>query len=466
MSVNFDLDVNNYNVSDLMHFFNLPDNYDIELVNVKVNDMRRKIVNTDIESKYKTDIIDFIKSAKGILVSAYYDIQNEMQIRNREREKEPTVVVKNHLGKIINPLASHPALQNSVIHPNDITGYNYNDTTSVYIFNTVTRDNYFGTFSTNCTFTLPFKLKNVLSLSLSSLQVPNVFFAFSAERGTNQIYIYEDNTELSGIVTIPNGNYTNAPTAEPGIFTASIGNALERAINKQILNITDPDLYRFLVCVDPVTNFTRILNLENTFSMKLMVNNLSFMDQCNFNAANMFPGANIDNKESMDNYTPPYSFPDYNKDDKIKPTEYTSTLGYLLGYREISYSGCCSYTSESTFNGVYSSYLYFALNDYTGSQQKSTTFGVLQNSLIDDNVLAVIPLNGSTYSYIFENNSNLIYKRRDYFGPVDIAKLSIKLLSPFGEEVNLLKNDFSFSLTVTSNYNLKKSDIPIVTPVV
>jgi hypothetical protein len=213
----------------------------------------------------------------------------------------------------------------SVIYPNDITGYNYNDTTSVYIFNTVTRDNYFGTFSTNCTFTLPFKLKNVLSLSLSSLQLPNVFFAFSAERGTNQIYIYEDNTELSGIVTIPNGNYTNEPTAEPGIFTASIGNALERAINKQILNITDPDSYRFLVCVDPVTNFTRILNTENTFSMKLMVNNLSFMDQCNFNAANMFPAANIDNKESMDNYTPPYSFPDYNKDDKIYTSKFLNS---------------------------------------------------------------------------------------------------------------------------------------------
>jgi hypothetical protein len=115
---------------------------------------------------------------------------------------------------------------------------------------------------------------------------------------------------------------------------------------------------------------------------------------------------------------------------------------------------------------IYSSYLYLALNDYTGSQQISTTYGVLQNSLIDDNVLAVIPLNGSTYSYIFENNSNLIYKRRDYFGPVDISKISIKLLSPLGEVVNLLRNDFIFSLTITSNYNIKKSDVPNVTPIV
>jgi hypothetical protein len=138
----------------------------------------------------------------------------------------------------------------------------------------------------------------------------------------------------------------------------------------------------------------------------------------------------------------------------------------LLGYREISYSGSLSYTSESPFNGVYSSYLYFALNDYTGSQQISNTYGVLQNSLIDDNVLGVIPLDGKNYSYIFENNSNLIYKRRNYFGPVDISKISIKLLNPFGQVVNLLQNDFSFSLNVTSNYNLKESKMPSVTPIV
>jgi hypothetical protein len=466
MDINFDLDVNNYNIKDLIHFFNLPTNYNIELLNTKVSDMENKLIAIEFDSKYKFDIINFIKLAKDILLSTYYDIQNDNQIKNREKEKEPTILTKNYLGKIINPLAVHPALQNTHIYSNDITGYNHNDTTSVYIFNTVTRENYFGSSSTNCTFHLPFKLKNILSISLTSLQLPNVFFAFSAERGTNQIYICEDETELSGIVTIPDGNYTNIQNTTPGIPTTSIGNAMEKAINEQILGITDPNLYRFFVSVDPVTNFTRIYNNSFTFSMKLMTNNLLFMEENNFNTANVFPNSNIDNKQSINNYSPPYSFPDYDTDNKIKPSEYTSTLGYLLGYRNILYKGSSTYISESTFNGVYSSYLYFALNDYTGSQQISTTYGVLQNSLIDDNVLAVIPLNGSTYSYIFENNSNLIYKRRDYFGPVDISKISIKLLSPFGDVVNLLKNDFSFSITITSNYNLKKSDIPFVTPVV
>jgi len=446
MDINFDLDVNNYNISDLKKFFNLPNNYSIELLNSKVADMEYKIINVSLEPKYKKDIIHFIKLSKEILVSAFNDIQNTVLITNKDIIKEPTILLKNHIGKVINPLAVHPAMQHSNIAQNDITGYNYNDITSVYIFNTVTRENYFASSSTNCTFNLPLKIKNVLSISLASLQLPNVFFAFSSERGTNQIFIFEDESELSGIVTLPDGNYTNTPNVVSGAPSTSIGTALQKAINEQILNITDPSLYRFFVNVDPITNFTHIRNNSSTFHMKLITNNILFIQNTN------------NNKHYL------HSKP--NTEHKLEPSEYTNTLGYLLGFRDISYEGETSYVSESTFNGVYSSYLYFALNDYTGSQQISTTYGVLQNSLIDDNVLAVIPLNGSTYSYIFENNSNLIYKRRDYFGPVDISKISIKLLSPFGEEVNLMRNDFSFSLTVTSNYNIKKSDIPNVTPII
>jgi hypothetical protein len=457
MDTNFDLDVNNYNISDLLNFFNLPDIYSIELVEQKANEMSEKIqmINkSKFDSKHKFDIINFIKLAKDILISAYYDIQNENElIKNEKREMDfaPMNSLGAHLGKIINPLGIHPALQDTTILPNNITGYNHNEIIAVYTFNTVTRENFFNTPSTNCMFNLPIKLKNVHSLSLASIQIPNVFFTFSAERGTNQLFIYENVTNLSGIVKLPDGNYTNTPTLPPGTPTTSIGTALEIAINEQILGITNSANFRFKVNVNPVNNFTTISNTTNTFSMKTITNN-SPLEENDFCSPYVFPSQNIDDKQSKS---------------KLKPSEFTCTLGYLLGFRNTSYSGELSYTSESTFNGIYSSYLYFALNDYTGSQQVSITYGVLQNSLIDDDVLAVIPFNGTdTYSYIYGNDSDLIYKRRNYFGPVDISRISIKLLNPFGNILNLLQNDFSFSLTITSNYNLKKSQVPKVIPVV
>jgi hypothetical protein len=457
MDVNFDLDVNNYNISDLLNFFNLPNMYSIENVKQKANDMTNKIESSNksnYDSKHKSDIINFIKLAKDILISSYYDIQSENElIKNEKRRREfaPMNSLGAHLGKIINPLGIHPALQDTVILPDDITGNNHNEIVSVYTFNTVTRENFFTTQSTNCMFNLPFKLKNVLSLSLATIQIPNVFLTFSSERGTNQLFIYENDTNLSGIIVLPDGNYTNSPTIPPGTPTTSIGTALEIAINEQLLGISNSADYRFKVNVNPVNNFTTIYNTTYTFSMETITNN-SPAEENDFCSPYVFPSQNIDDKQSKS---------------KLKPSEFTCTLGYLLGYRETKYSGKLSYTSESTFNGVYTSYLYFALNDYTGSQQVSTTYGVLQNSLIDENVLAVIPFNGTdTYSYIYDNNSDLIYKRRNYFGPVDISRISIKLLNPFGNILNLLQNDFSFSLTITSNYNLKKSQVPKVTPVV
>jgi hypothetical protein len=86
----------------------------------------------------------------------------------------------------------------------------------------------------------------------------------------------------------------------------------------------------------------------------------------------------------------------------------------------------------------------------------TSAYGVLQNSLIDDNILALIPLNGIPFNFVFDNNANFIYKRREYFGPVDISRITIKLLNQTGKIVNLLNNNFSFSLKVTTIYDIKK----------
>ena len=85
MDANFDLDVNNYNITDLLTFFNLPNIYSIELVEKKANDMTNKIQSlnkSNYDSKHKFDIINFIKLAKDILISAYYDIQSQNELNH------------------------------------------------------------------------------------------------------------------------------------------------------------------------------------------------------------------------------------------------------------------------------------------------------------------------------------------------------------------------------------------------
>ena len=75
------------------------------------------------------------------------DIQNEIEIK-----KKNNVGKENNLGKIINPLSVHQALQYHSIPNKSAVSYKHNKIKSIYVFNTIARDNFFGTNSSNCSF--------------------------------------------------------------------------------------------------------------------------------------------------------------------------------------------------------------------------------------------------------------------------------------------------------------------------
>ena len=431
MNTNFDLDINNYNTNDLLNFLKLTSVYDLNDIEQKTNEMTNELLFSNSSSsssndkKYKTDIINFIKLAKDVLISTYNDIQNEIEIK-----KDNKFGKDNNLGRIINPLSVHQALQYHSIPNKSAVAYKHNTIKSIYVFNTITRDNFFGTISSNCSFDLPIKLSNVISLSLSSIQIPNIMFTFSEKRGTVSLYIFENDTSVGETIIIPDGNYSRYDSSG----NSSMATTLENSINL-VFNTYGTTLNRFQVVISDSTGRTTISNSSSNFSIKTLNETSNYFCSPYVNRIN----DSVDSKIS------------------ITPTQYVETLGYYLGFRETSYSNSNSYTSESVFNNKYSSYLYFAVNDYTGSQSASNTYAVLQNSSIADQILAVIPLSGPRFDFIFDNGSDFIYKKRDYFGPVDISKISIKLLNQIGEFVDLLESEYSFSLQVTTVYDLNKT---------
>ena len=271
METNVDLDINNYNLKDLLIFFKLDNNYNINDIDRKVTELTNEIFTLDNSSyapKYKFDIINFIKLAKDILISAYNDIQTEKEMNKimNKTEKKP-----NNVGQIINPLGVHQALQTQSIPYNSIDPYRHNRTKQIYVFNTAARDSFFNTVSTNCSFTLPIRLKNVISLAISSVQIPNVMLTFSAARQTNQLYINEDNTGLNTIITIPDGNYCRVDTSNNILpfYTPPMALVLEQSIN-DFFNTGGSPSNRFKVTIDPASNRTTISNTTNTFSMDIL----------------------------------------------------------------------------------------------------------------------------------------------------------------------------------------------------
>jgi hypothetical protein len=446
MEPNFDLDINNYTNSDLLSFFKLDNNYTLDDLVKRETDIINEItkVNSKYAAKYKFDIINFIKSAKENLISLKHEIENTNEINKNIKKEVSSFLHKGRddtVGRIINPFYTHPALETNINPPDDIDGYRYNTTTSVYVFNTLARNDFLSSVSSDCNFDLPIVWNNVIQITLSSVNIPNVMFAFNSDSGTNQIYIEEDGTGLSGIVTIPNGNYIPwslgklAPILP--ITQASFVDVLENAINTQ-LGTGD----RFSVTFEPSNYSITITNSTYTFSMNTIMKDPN--EVCNsystyFN--NNFENINITDKSN------------------ITTSNYVQTMGYLMGYRKVYYSGSKSYTTESIFNNTYSDYLYFVLEDYTGSQTTSNTYGVLGGSVLAQNILGVVPINSNLFATTFDNNANFIYKKREYFGPVNISRISIKILNQKGNVVNLRETDFSFALQVKTIYNLTKKSV-------
>lgn len=452
MEASFDLDVNNYTSEDLIKFFRLDQSYTPVDLAKREEELATEIVsstNAKYTPKYKFDIINFIKSAKEVLLLFRKDLDTNMEIK----KNAVRFLNRNHdprTGKIVNPLAAHPALETSAIPPDSINGYEYDVNTSVYVFNTAGRNEFFNSEPSNSTFDLPIKWKNVISISLMSANIPNVMYAFNDEARTNQIYIEEDNTGLSGVVTLPVGNYT--PYKVPAtlgallfpLTEASFPDQLTKDINEQILGITNPALYRFIVEVSLSTRRTTISNNTHTFTMNTIKKD-PLNNNCTENSSNVIYSNTIYVEYSE--HPPP--------DKTTLPfTVYAQTMGYLMGFREIYYTGASSYTSESVFSNTYSNYLFFQLEDYTGSQPASSTFGILGGSILNKDILGVIPISSNLFSTTFDNNSNFIYKKREYYGPVDISRITIKLLNQKGNLVDLHKTDFNFSLQVRTIYNV------------
>jgi hypothetical protein len=448
MDSSFDLDIHNYTPNDLIKFFKLEQSYTLNDLVGKVAELTKEILspnNTSYKTTYKNDIIKFISEARDVLSL----FKKEAETNNAIKENLDKFVNMNkdrRVGQIINPLDTHPVLETASNPTESINGYDYVVNNSVYVFNTAGRNDYFLSESSNATFDLPLKWRNVLSVSLVSANIPNVMYAFNDESVTNQLYIEEDGTGLSGVVVLPQGNYSPYEIPTSGfiplnaLIEASFPDELTKVINEQILGIFTPANYRFKVTVSLSTRETTITNNTHTFTMNT-IRRLP-RENCKYSSYSSLV---------YNDYTDLDPPPDKTQ---IPFLSYIQTMGYLMGFRETYYTGKTSYISESIFTNIYSNYLFFELDDYTGSQPASSTYGILGSSVINSNVLGVIPINSSLFTTTFDNNSNFIYKKREYFGPVDISRITIKLVNQKGNIVNLHKTDYSFSLQIRSLYNL------------
>lgn len=132
---------------------------------------------------------------------------------------------------------------------------------------------------------------------------------------------------------------------------------------------------------------------------------------------------------------------------------FKSRLGWLMGFRQQTYSvfNGSPITSEFLVDLSGPRYLYLVVDEFTGNGNQKSFISPLPSSVINKNILARIPMNRQFYAFMSVlplSTDDLLSDIRSYTGKVDIQKLNIQLVNENGIPMNLNGADFSFCLKI------------------
>jgi hypothetical protein len=109
--------------------------------------------------------------------------------------------------------------------------------------------------------------------------------------------------------------------------------------------------------------------------------------------------------------------------------------------------------SESSYGSSIVQYYFLEVDDYNRNFTTNTIVAETGNGTnLGNNIIARIPLTTAALNINYLNPSDMIFKQRDYFGPVKIEKIHLRLVDRFGETLDIQNNDYSLAIELTTTY--------------
>ena len=421
---NLDLDINNYTINDLEKFFHLPKKYSANDVENKEYTLREQLLNSGhVDKFFKKDLIHFLDSAKDYIISNKCkpikkptSIPTNYKLDNLNYEQPPKDSLSRKNDIIEYPKQNFIYTTPSHFLPGKVNQIDTRVITKCLNIDTKFRKDLFNTSSTDFLVQLPTKFNKVVSMELSSIELPLSYFGISQYNDNNYFYVklylidrnlsLTDVVEIDNIFRIPDGNYTIFELVE---------------------------LIR--------TMFKREPNVFSTIDIKLDIN-------CNDKGSHKVT--------MVSTSTPQYDIKEFVLDfsknkfgEPTNPTDVFNRIGWTLGFKKHIYKGDTIYFADTIIEPTYR-YLYLAINDFNNNSN-NVFVSVFENSVLQPDILARISLNGT--HNITENNYNIISEPRKYFGPVDLQRFKIQLLDEKGNIIPMNNLNFSFCLTLKILYD-------------
>lgn len=452
-----DLNINHYSFDDLMNLFKI-EAYD-STIDYKIQ-LNRK-VNT-IQKKYPQEVASFYYKTMNLLLVIFSLIDNKM-IKKEEIEKyatkvkqlndlekknenqllnellnmndlplknnddntydnildEPNILQANHLNKPnmnthegrINPQLNNKNNTNIIYNtfPNEVTPGSLNSVKRItqllnLNLNSCFRSKYYQSNPCDFLYLFPIEIKNVLSMRLASIEIPNAWYLFSTSQKNNffEIELLVNGVNSNYLITIPDGSYSMDEIQNylntTYFYLSGTTNALQ-----YIKFLIDP--YAFKSCFEIVQNTN---NQTIQFTLK-------FVENINQNPMN--------------------------------------TMGWTLGFRLGTYLNIEDYLySEGLFDDGCDRYVYLCVNDFQYNINNSHVV-CFDQSILNEDVIAKVPMcDNGKFSLIINENNQILTKLRKYNGPINLSRLQIKLLDKFGSLIDLNHMDFSFTLELEILY--------------
>jgi len=429
--MNFDLDTNNYTKDDYMDIFNLDKsmNPSKETVEKNYNNLLNNVEEENLDQDEKQKMKQFLIQCKNNLFTFLKEDKNKYKLIESDftTELDHSETFQNN-----NKFVIKRNKNADEYHTNKINPIAKQTKTQLININTKFRKSYYDTVATDFVIDLPEEFKNVISLTVQSVQIPNSNYTFCSKLGTNEftIELYDDNGSVISnkekkIIKITDGIYD--------------GNTLADYLNTYVF--TDLSLNRIACKYDTIT---RKFGFFRDYR-----DDISGGEPPDATTTYAF---NIDWRLSAD---------------PSRPIQLN--MGWILGYRQQYYGWGTDYTDssgvsynkqegfnpEATYDTLGSKYYILSIDDFNKNYANTLASPFQESMFNGQNAIAKIPNNPN-----LQQLDDIFYQsRRAYFGPVNIKKMRIKLLDELGRIVDLNNNDYSFSIVIEQLYDAHANKI-------
>jgi hypothetical protein len=504
--MDFDLNIDNYNIDELEDFFMLGRSsgvpiYDSTIVERKRDALCRKLTgDPSLPVELKAGIKSFLEQASdrinaytrsgtglGSVVGRYnpYDPAAGAFLPPARAPHSASTAFATIQNTVVQQ-GEHFLIQNpSSIHNSTISGANANagstsstsagsgpgavsgdfNSSSSGIINplyrrtvrralnvdTRFRPSYASTKSTDIQLTLPYKFEKVVGFRVAAVEMPMTYYAVSAELGNTTFRV-----DWRDTIT-PLGDISEEDRIHRDIITIPDGN-----YETSFESVSDTNLATIEVTVNTLLRACSSGRDDGLLRLRYTVDRVS--------------GRSVFAQDiSAAGWAPiPFSIT-FNVDrsgNTVDNAALPTFLGWSMGFRAAAYnsgraaSGAQAVTGTSAMSliseGVCSirgpRYAFIAIDDYNNNVN-NYFISAYKDSVSSPNVVARLNLNnmqqsGQVYRIGQDDgmSGQLDFRTRVYFGPVDIQKMRITVLDEFGRVLNLNHMDWSMAIVFECMY--------------